>query len=260
VIPHGVGGPRFRRLPILVHKAPRELAAGRPVKIVGPGSQTEIAEAFVRLATNVDFAGRNGPIQVLMVTSALPGEGKTTSAVNLALASARRGVGVLLIDADLRRGAIHELLRLPRAPGFSEVLAGLHPFEEVVRRVEVEGSKDLHVLTMGTVARNPSQLLVAVDLAALFGELRLQYEMIVIDSSPMNVVADATLFATISDGVIVVARAGITVPESLSATLEQLGNVNAAVVGTVLNDMDYRRDGASRKAYKYHGSYLVPQG
>lgn len=260
VIPHGAGLPRFRRQPILVYKAPRELVPGRPVKMVEPGSQTEIAEAFVRLATNVDFAGRNGPIQVLMVTSALPGEGKTTSAVNLALASARRGVGVLLIDADLRRGAIHELLRLPRAPGFSEVLAGLHPFEQVVRRVEIEGSKDLHVLTMGTVARNPSQLLVAVDLAALFGELRLQYEMIVIDSSPMNVVADATLLATISDGVIVVARAGITVPESLSATLEQLGNVNAPVVGTVLNDMDYRRDGASRKAYKYHGSYLVPQG
>ena len=260
VIPHGDRVPRFRRLPILVYKAPRELAPGRPVKTFGPGSQEEIAEAFVRLATNVDFAGRNGPIQVLMVTSALPGEGKTTSAVNLALASARRGVGVLLIDADLRRGAIHELLRLPRAPGFSEVLAGLHPFEQVVRRVEIEGSKDLHVLTMGTVARNPSQLLLAVDLAALFGMLRLTYEMIVIDSSPMNVVADATLFATISDGVIVVARAGMTVPESLSVTLEQLSHVNASVVGTVLNDMDYRRDGASRKAYKYHGSYLVPQG
>lgn len=260
VIPHGVSVPRFRRQPILVYKTPRELARGRPVKVFDPGSQTEIAEAFVRLATNVDFAGRNGPIQVLMVTSALPGEGKTTSAVNLALAIARRGIDVLLIDADLRRGGIHELLGLPRAPGFSEVLAGLHRFEQVVRRVEVEGNQDLHVLTMGTVARNPSKLLVAVDLAALFGDLRQHYKMIVIDSSPMNVVADATLLATISDGVIVVARAGMTVPETLSVTLEQLGNVNAPVVGTVLNDMDYRRDGATRKAYKYHGSYLVPEG
>jgi capsular exopolysaccharide synthesis family protein len=208
----------------------------------------------------VDFAGERGPLQVVMVTSALPGEGKTTSAVNFALTSARRGASVLLIDADLRRGTVHGLFRLPRVPGFSEVLGGLRPFEEVVRRVEVEGGRELHVVTMGALTRDPSQLFVTVDLPALFGKLRLLYELIVIDTSPMNVVADATLLATITDGVIVVARAGVTVPEALTITLEQLSNVRAPVVGTVLNDMDYRRDGAYRRSYKYHDSYLAPQG
>jgi capsular exopolysaccharide synthesis family protein len=262
VIPHGVGVARPRRQPNLSHHRPLGLSAGKPVHSFRSGSREEIAEAFVRLATNVAFAGRNGhgPLQVVMVTSALPGEGKTTSAVNLALASVRRSASVLLIDADLRRGAIHELFRLTRAPGFSEVLAGRQPFEDVVRRVEVEQGVDLHVVTMGSVAPYPSQLLVGVDLAELFGKLRLEYELIVIDSSPMSLVADATLLATVSDGVIVVARAGMTVPEALNVTLQQLGNVNAAVVGTVLNDMDYRRDEASRKAYRYHGSYLAPRG
>jgi capsular exopolysaccharide synthesis family protein len=195
-----------------------------------------------------------------MVTSAMPGEGKTTSAANLALTSARRGASVLLIDADLRRGSIHGLFRLPRAPGFSEVLAGVRSYDTVMRRVEIEGGKDLHVITMGGVTKDASQLFVTVDLPSLFGALRLEYELIVIDSSPMNVVADATLLATISDGVIVVARAGVTVPEALTITLEQLSNVRAPVVGTVLNDIDYRRDGAYRKAHKYHGSYLATKG
>ncbi len=259
VIPHGVGVAMVRRQPMLVYKRPLE-GDGRRTLAFGPGCQAEIAEAFVRLAANVGFAGPNGALQVVMVTSALPGEGKTTSAVNLALTAARRGANVLLIDADLRRGTIHGLFRLNRIPGFSEVLAGTRTVEDVVRRVEVEGGKDLHVVTMGGAVKNASQLFGAVDLATVFGALRLEYELIVIDSSPMNVVADATLLATISDGVIVVARAGITVPEALNVTLEQLSNVRAPVVGTVLNDMDYRRDTAYRKAYKYHGSYLAPQG
>ncbi len=258
VIPHGSGsGPR-RRLPDIVYKRSAGADAGDGAEPFAPGSQAEIAEAFVRLSTNLGFAHPEHTLRTLMVTSALPGEGKTTSAVNLALTNAWRGKKVLLVDADLRRGVIHRLFRLPRAPGLSEVLAGAR-LEEVVRRVEMDRGPDLHVLTAGAIVSDASQLVGTADLAGLIAPLRGRYDRVIIDSSPINVVSDGTLFATCCDGVIVVARAGVTVPAALDYTLEQLRQLRVPVVGTVLNDIDHRRDAAYRDAYQYHDSYLATE-
>ncbi|SRR6266571_132024 len=244
VIPHaaesGNGSARGRRRPI---------AAGSPA---------EHAEAFVRLAASLRFAGPNGSIQVVTVTSALSGEGKTTSAVNLALVSANGSRRVLLIDADLRRGVIHALFRFSRAPGLSGVLSGWTPWEDGVRRVNAGEGQYLDVLPIGPAVNNAAHLLGSADLAALFARLRAAYDLIVIDSAPMNVVADATLLAPHSDGVVVVARAGFTTPEALNFTIEQLRNMHAPV-WTVLNDMDYRRDRAYG-AYRDHDNYLANHG
>jgi len=258
VIPHGTGVGARRQVPELVYKGPAGAATGEGAEAFAPGSQAQIAEAFVRLATNLGFARDDHALRVLMVTSALPGEGKTTSAVNLALTSAWRGKRVLLVDADLRRGGIHRLFRLQRAPGLSEVLAGAR-VDEVVKRVEMVRGPDLHVLTTGAIVSDASQLVGTADLAGLIEKLRGRYDRVIIDSSPINVVSDGTLFATRCDGVIVVARAGVTIPAALEYTLEQLRQLRVPVVGTVLNDIDHRRDAAYRDAYQYYDSYLATQ-
>ena len=249
IIPHADGEMWSARL--ARGKGPGR-ARRRPI---GAGSRAELAEAFVRLATNVSFAGPNGPPQVVTVTSALRGEGKTTSAVNLALASAN-GRRVLLIDADLRCGTIHALFRLSRTPGLAEVLAGWMPLENAVRRMDTGDGTHVDVLPAGSAVNNASQLLWRADLDGLLVRLRAAYDLIVIDSPPMNVVADATLLAPQSDAVIVVARAGRTAPEALNFTLEQLRSVHAPV-WTVLNDIDYRRDRVYGRAYGQRASYLA---
>jgi len=261
VIPHGEAEDERKRLPDLVYKRGRAAGNGdgnaEGGRAFAPGSQAEIVEAFVRLSTSLSIQP-DRTLKVLMITSALPGEGKTTSAVNLALTSAWRGKKVLLVDADLRRGMIHRLFRLPRAPGMAEVLAGT-PLDEAVHRVEVGRGPELYVLTTGALVPDASQFVGTADLGGLLDTLRQQYDQVIIDSSPINVVSDGTQLATACDGVIVVARAGVTVPDSLDYTLEQLRQLRVAVVGTVLNDIDQRRDPAYREAYQYHDSYLAAQ-
>ncbi|HKE92309.1 MAG TPA: polysaccharide biosynthesis tyrosine autokinase [Gemmatimonadales bacterium] len=262
VIPHGEAEDERKRLPDLVYKRGRATGTGdgngEGGRAFAPGSSAEIVEAFVRLSTSLSMVQPDRALKVLLVTSALPGEGKTTSAVNLALTSAWRGKKVLLVDADLRRGMIHRLFRLPRAPGLGEVLAGA-PLDEAVHRVEVGRGPEFYVLTTGALVPDASQLVGTADLGGLLDRLRQRYDQVIIDSSPINVVSDGTQLATACDGVIVVARAGVTVPESLDYTLEQLRQLRVAVVGTVLNDIDQRRDPAYREAYQYHDSYLAAQ-
>ena len=258
VIPHGgAAGPR-RHIPDVVYKNTTEGRTGDGAEPFARANQAELAEAFVRLSTNLAYAHPDRPLRALMVTSALPGEGKTTSAVNLALTSAWRGQKVLLVDADLRRGVIHRSFRLPRSPGLGEVLAGAR-LEDVVQRVEIARGPDLHVLTTGALVTDASQLVGTADLQGLVARWRDTYDRIIIDSSPINVVADGTLLAPYCDGVIVVARAGFTVPDALEYTLEQLRHLRVPIIGTVLNDIDFRRDGAYRESYQYHDSYLAAQ-
>ena len=252
VIPHGNN-------PWRLGKSRKRLAlTGAGVPDRKGENQHELAEAFVRLAVAVRFADSDSPLQVIAVTSALPEEGKTTAAVNLALTIARGGRKTLLIDADVRRGTVHRLFGLPRGPGLTEVLSGTHPSDVAVSRMPVPGGTELHIISCGAAVRSPAQLLGTAALGGLLAELRKFYEFIVIDSAPINVVADATLIADHADGVLVVARAGVTRPEALNFSLEQLRHVHAPVVGTILNDIDYRRDGVYADAYQYYSDYLAP--
>jgi capsular exopolysaccharide synthesis family protein len=260
-IPHGESGNGNRRLPDLVYKRHRDSDGGaQDAHVFAPGSQEELSEAFMRLATNLSHTRPDRPPKVMLVASALPGEGKTTSAVNLALTRAWRGGRVLLVDADLRRGTVHSLFKLPIEPGLSEVLAGATPAAAAVRRVDIGSGHSLSVLTSGSPVRHASHLLGIADLPKLFAALRNDYDAIVVDSSPINVVSDTTLVAPHCDGVIVVVRAGVTVPDVLDYTLEQLRHIRVSVLGMVLNDIDQRRDAAYREAYQYHDRYLAARG
>ena len=213
---------------------------------------SHLSESYARLAINLVFAQGERPRQVLLVTSPLPGDGKTTIACNLALTLALRGTKVLLVDADLRRGRVHMLFDAPRRPGLSDVLAGAKPLSSVIRRVRVSANAELSFIATGQLDANPPQLLGVDAVRKLLEPLRAEFDTIIFDTAPLNIVSDAALLSTHVDGVIVVARAGVTEPGALSFAMEQLDHVQSDVIGTVLNDVELDRDVYYDGTYAYY--------
>ena len=228
-----------------------------PVGARVPVDPWPVAESYQRLATNIAFARADGTVKVLLVTSPLPGDGKTTVSVNLALTLARAGRRVLLVDADVRRAMIHTLLPVPRAPGLGELLREEYPLPSVTCAVPVDGAGTLDVIPAGAPGGEPASTLTAKAVRQAFERLEAAYDFVVVDSSPINVVADAVLLARHAGAVIVVARAGVTTAPDLAFAMEQLRQVDAQVLGTVLNDIDLERDASYDGAYRYYRSYAA---
>jgi capsular exopolysaccharide synthesis family protein len=237
--------------------SPAPLLRVQRMAITGVG--TAIAEAYGTLQTNLLHARTDPPVQAFVFTSAQPEEGKTTSSVNLALSLTHRGTKVLLIDADLRRGMVHSVFGVVREPGLAEVVQGGIPFENACRQVRVDQGGTLHYLTTGKLPANPSGVLASRELRELLEHLRGMYETIILDSPPVNMMTDAALLGGSTDGVVIVARAGITHSAALGYAMEQLGHVRARVLGVVLNDIDFRRDATYDAAYRYYdrGQYTA---
>jgi capsular exopolysaccharide synthesis family protein len=175
-----------------------------------------------------------------VVTSAAPGEGKTLTAANLAVTLAYDGLKVLLVDCDIRRPRVHGLFRLPRSPGLMELLTTpREPDGEsgarsaMIRETSVAG---LSVLTCGALPSNAANLLSSTRMRILLQELRTQYDIIVLDTPPVLATADAGIVASLTDGVLLVVRAGTTHRNAAQRAYQQLSNVGARVLGTVLND------------------------
>jgi capsular exopolysaccharide synthesis family protein len=220
-----------------------------------------VAEAYAILQTNILFARRDDESKILVLTSPLPGDGKTTTAVNLAVALARGGFSVLVIDADLRRGMVHSAFNIDRAPGLSDVLRGSVPFARARVSVNVEGH-ELHVLTSGSSISNSTVLLGSDELRALLEQVRERYDTVIFDTPPTNVVTDASLLAAQADGVMLVARAGVTETGALGLAAEQLRHVRAPLVGVIMNDINFKRDASYDGAYRYYDykQYVGSQG
>jgi capsular exopolysaccharide synthesis family protein len=221
------------------------------VKLALTQAGSAVAEAYGVLQTNIAFSFRDRPVRIIVVTSALPGEGKTTNAVNLSLSLTRRGLRVLLVDADLRRGEIHTAFEAPREPGLTEVLRASVPFARACRGIEIEGHP-MHYLTTGTAVSNPTTLLDSEALRELLARFREEYDIVVIDSPPTNIVTDAAVLGAMADGVILVARVGVTEAAALGSAIDQLRHVRAPLLGVVLNDIDFKRDIAYDATYRYY--------
>jgi capsular exopolysaccharide synthesis family protein len=209
-------------------------------------------ESYGRLYVNVAALRREEVPRTLLVTSPLAGDGKTTTAYNLTESLAEGGYRALLIDADLRRGSVHHLIGSARTPGLTDVLEGTAELAAALRTVKVNG-RELYCLPGGTRSARPAALLRSPQLRALLSLAAREYDAVIIDSPPVNLVTDATILAEAVDGVIVVARAGATAQEALDFTMRQLRLVDAPVLGTVLNDIDPQRDGGYDETYRYLG-------
>ena len=242
---------RFRRRPTARASAVSAQVRGQPRLLVRE-ARTAMAEAYARLQVNLAFARPREPVRVVTLTSPTPGEGKTTSALNLAATLARRGRSVLLVDADLRCGTIAATLEVPQHPGLSELLTGQATLAEVLRTVLLDDETELHVLAGGRTPPDPARLLASGEMRELLQGLRATFEAVVIDAPPVNLVTDAAVLGTASDGVVMVVRSGTTSQDALRDAVQHLEAVGAPVLGVVLNDVDFRRERGYDGAY---GSY-----
>lgn len=215
----------------------KEREPGRSL-VVATDSDHAAAEAYRSLRTNLTFTSPEHIPRTVLLTSALPRDGKTTSSVNLAHVFAQQGMRVLLVDADMRRGEIHRLFGLARDPGLSNVLIEELRPEDAIRTVGTERGLELDVLTAGAIPPNPSELLGSRNVKALVELLNQRYEQIIWDTPPLTVVTDAAVLAPLMDSVLVVVRAEYTEDAALAFAMEQLGHVQAPVKGIVLNDID----------------------
>jgi capsular exopolysaccharide synthesis family protein len=216
------------------------------------GIGTVVTEAYGSLMTNLWYSSRERQPRTIVFTSALPRDGKTTNAVNLAFTLAQRGLRVVLVDADLRRGAIQRLFDVPRTPGLSDVLNGTISLPEALHVVEVEEGGLLHFLTAGKSVPNPIGTLESESMSALLGRLSEEFEAVILDTPPVNLLTDAAVLGAKADGVIIVVRASVTATVALEYAMQQLQLARATVLGVVLNDIDFTRDAAYDAVYRYY--------
>jgi capsular exopolysaccharide synthesis family protein len=196
------------------------------------------AEAFRHLRTNLQFVDVDHPVKAIVITSSVPDEGKSTTALNLAIAFAEMGRRVVLIEADLRRPRIAQYLGIEGAIGLSNVLAGQ---VAVADALQPWGHGHLQVLASGFVPPNPSELLGSRNMSALLTRLRSEFDVILIDTPPMLPVTDAAVVATHADGAVLVARCGKTAQARVRTALASLRAVDAQVLGCVLNMQPTKR-------------------
>jgi tyrosine-protein kinase Etk/Wzc len=222
-------------------------ADSRERRYIAPGAglitlaeaRSPSSEAYRVLRTNITFAGADAGNRVIVFTSALPGDGKSTTASNLALTLAQQGVRTLLIDADLRKGSLHTLFGIRREPGLTQLLVGTSSLAESLQLVPTgDPGIPLSVLTAGPYPPNPTELLGSERMRKLVAELRQQFDMIVFDSPPLALVTDAAILGMLADTTIVVARAGATEKKALQDTASQLYQLGIHVSGTILNDFN----------------------
>jgi capsular exopolysaccharide synthesis family protein len=244
------GGAATRiRVGRLVGQTP--MYAERLVTRRNPRSPT--AEAYRALRTSITFANAERAPQVIVVTSAMMGDGKSTSAANLAITLAQQGTRTLLVDADLRRGVLHRVFDAPQQPGFTHVLLGHSPLTEAVQEIELgDGASPLHFLPTGVLPPNPAELLGSERTRVLLAELRERYDAVVFDAPPLNLVTDAALLGTIADTTILVTRTGVTDKGALRHAVGHLNHLRVHVGGVVLNDID-AAGGRYYGGYGYYG-------
>lgn len=209
---------------------------------------TGIAEAFRKLRTNLQFLAVDNPPRVIVVTSSLPGEGKSTTAINLALALAEADKSVVLVDGDLRRPSLHGYLDLVGSAGFSTVLSNRASLSDVLQDSKYP---NLTVLAAGPTPPNPSELLGSMSAKKTINELRERFDYVIIDSSPLLAVTDGAILAANADGALLMARQGSTKREQLAQAVKVLQDVGATLLGSVLTMTSSR--GGGYYNYDYYG-------
>lgn len=224
----------------------RPEAAGREgVVLQEPASRA--AEEYRQLRSSLRFATMSKHPLVLVVSSSLPGEGKTTVATNLAAVLAEAGQRTLLVDADLRKPLVAEYTHISGSVGLSEILVEAATLTEAVQPLGLSG---VDVLVAGDVPPNPGELLASSRMGEILREAAITYQTIVIDTAPILAVADALSLAPVCDGILIVSRSGKTSKRDLTQTLDTIHGAGATVFGVVINDATPRSDRSVRE-YRY---------
>ncbi|WP_082440290.1 polysaccharide biosynthesis tyrosine autokinase [Bifidobacterium aesculapii] len=228
-----------------------DLDGTKPIVVTKPDGS--IAEEFRRIRTNLSFTtskdGDKG--RLIVVTSSMPSEGKTTISCNLAATLAENGAAVLLIDADLRHPSVAKRLGLEGNVGLAHVLSNQATVKDVVQRY---WKPNLHILPAGPRIQNASVLLNSTIMHSLIKQAVQQYDYVIIDTTPMSVANDAAVFGQQGNGVVLVSGKGVTYKSALRGTVTELGELDVPILGFVFNLADQQKSGGY-SSYYYYGSY-----
>ena len=202
------------------------------------------AEAYRSLRSNVEYSSFDDEYRAIVVTSSVPGEGKSTTSGNLALSLAQSGNKVLLVDCDMRKPSIHKKFKISNMSGTAELLLRKESFEDVVNCY----NENLTIITAGKIPPNPSEMLASRAMTAFIKEMKKEFKYIILDTPPLQAVTDAQVLSTKADGVLLVVRAGSTKKDAVLNSVDLIKKVQGKVIGTVLNGVENKKN-----SYYYYG-------
>lgn len=203
-----------------------------------------VVEAYKTIRTNLMFVLPNKNKKTIIVSSSLPGEGKSTTSLNLGISFSQLDQRVLLIDGDMRNPTIYKKLKINNSKGLSSILVGFCELGEVIKNVY----PNFDVLTSGPLPPNPAELLGSDNMSELLEVLEEYYDLIIIDTPPINVVSDSLILAPKTDGIIIVIKQGETTHEQFKKVLNSIEFANVKLLGTILNGIKFE---GKKYNYKY---------
>lgn len=221
-------------------------------KMLSPESPFVVKEAYSSIRTNLMFTQKGESCPIFVVTSPTANNGKTINSINLAISFAQMGKRTLLIDADMRNPTVHRMFSVPVKNGLSEILAGLTD-NITVSKTEIE---NLSLLTSGKIPPNPAELLASPRMDKLLSFVKEHYDCVFIDTPPVNLVTDATVFAQKSTGYILIVKANVSDNSDVKTALSNIESIDGNVLGVILNDISTSR----HKYYSYYRKYDYKYG
>ncbi len=229
-----IGSKNNRKIELLAQKYPKSV----------------VSESIKTLRTNLQFSSVDEDIKTILITSSIPGEGKSFISANLAISFAQTDKRVLIVDCDMRKGRQHRIFKLSNSKGLSNLLIDdMINLKDYINKTSVPG---VHVITRGTVPPNPSELLNSKKNADLIRVLKAKYDVIIYDGVPCNGLPDSIIMSKLVDKVLIVSSDSMTPKSVLESTKKQLESVNAPVAGDVLNNVN-RKNSTYGKYYGYYG-------
>lgn len=229
-----IGSKNNRKVELLAQKYPKSV----------------VSESIKTLRTNLQFSSVDEDIKTILITSSIPGEGKSFISANLAISFAQTDKKVLIVDCDMRKGRQHRIFKLSNSKGLSNLLIDdMTNYKDYINKTSVDG---VHVITRGTVPPNPSELLNSKKNADLIRVLKAKYDVIIYDGVPCNGLPDSIIMSKLVDKVLIVSSDSMTPKSVLESTKKQLESVNAPVAGDVLNNVN-RKNSTYGKYYGYYG-------
>ena len=213
------------------------------VTVLNPNSN--ISEVYRMIRTNLDFMSLDEPIKSMVITSTMPGEGKTVTGANLAIVNAQAGRKTIIVDADLRKPMMHRVFQTSNLKGLTTTLLKQHTLEETIYHTKVE---NLDVLTSGPIPPNPAEVVGSKAMKDLIAHLTESYDLVIVDTPPVMSVVDARVLGQSVDGLLFVVSANQVSRAALKKAKEQLDLVGIRVIGAVLN----KKKVSKREGYYYY--------
>ncbi len=225
----------------------RSVSSADPQKLLNQSSTFAVKEAYNSIRTNLLFTQQGEKCPIFVITSPTANNGKTINSANLAINFAQMGKKVLVIDADMRNPSLHKLFSLSSRNGLSEILAGLTD-NITVTKTDIE---NLSILTSGKIPPNPTELLSSPRMDNLIDFVKKHYDCVFIDTPPVNIVTDATVFAQKATGYILIVKTDTTNVPELKTSVATLQSIDANVLGFIINDTNSER----KRYYSYYRKY-----